>query len=70
VTQQEAAGYLTLYTGSCTVPLASNVNFRAGQTRASNALVQLSSNGAGSLAILNGSAGSAHVILDVNGYFE
>jgi hypothetical protein len=70
VTEGVAAGYLTLYPADGAAPLASNINFRPGQSLANNAVVRVSTDGAGSLAILNGSGGQVHVILDVNGYFE
>lgn len=69
-TQPTQGGFLTLFPGNSSQPLASHVNFRAGQTRANNAVLSLSTDGAGSVAIFNGSSGSADVILDVNGYFE
>ena len=70
VTGATAPGFLTLYPGSGTLPVASHVNFSTGQTRANNAVVPLSSAGDGVLAVQNGSTGAVHVILDVNGYFE
>jgi uncharacterized repeat protein (TIGR01451 family) len=69
VTQSTAAGNLRLYPAGTTMPLASSLNYGAGQTRASNAVVPL--NGLGELAVrCNQPAGTAHLILDVNGYFE
>ena len=44
----------------------STINFRAGQTRANNAIVPLGTGG--TLAVQ--SAAPTHFILDVNGYFE
>jgi hypothetical protein len=70
VTQPASPGYLTLFPGSATPPLASSINFRAGQTRANNAITPLASDGSGTIGILNGSSGNAHVIVDVNGYFQ
>ena len=70
VTAPSAPGFLTLYPADIpNAPLASNINFRAGETRANNAVLQLAANGSG-LKVLNGSAGAAHFILDVNGWFE
>jgi hypothetical protein len=66
-----AAGNLVLYPGySISPPLASNLNFSAGQTRANNAVVLLALNGAGTLEVKNRSAGAVHFALDVNGYFQ
>jgi hypothetical protein len=48
-------------------PQASSINYVAGQTRANNAIVGVSTEGA--LAAFC-SAGTIHFILDVNGYFE
>lgn len=70
VTGPTGAGYLTLHPGDGLPPLSSTINFRAGQTRANNAVIPLASDGSGSLAILNGSGGTVNVILDVNGYFQ
>ena len=56
--------------GDGLAPATSNINFSVGQTRANNAVVLLATNGAGSLATLNGAAGTVHFILDVNGYFQ
>jgi hypothetical protein len=51
------------------VPLASSINYSAGQTRANNAVVPL--DGAGRFAVrCDQAAGSVHLLVDVNGYFE
>jgi hypothetical protein len=69
VTGSTAGGHLSLYPGGAPLPLVSAVNFSSGQTRANNAIVPLGVNG--SLAVFCGlPSGTAHVILDVNGYFE
>ncbi len=70
VTEPTAPGYLTIYPADGTQPLISNVNFTAGQTRANNAQLRLSTDGAGAVKVFNGSLGTVHVILDVNGYFQ
>jgi hypothetical protein len=63
-------GYLTLYRGDVTdAPLTSNINFVAGVTRANNAIVLLATT-VGTINVKNGSAGSVHFVLDVNGYFQ
>jgi hypothetical protein len=70
VTQPAAQGYLTLYPGDTAgPPLVSNINFSPGSTRANNAVVLLAANG-GMINVKNGSAGSLHFVLDVNGYFQ
>ena len=69
VTGSTAPGHLTFYpVGSAASP-TSTINFRAGQTRASDAL--LSPSASGGLAVAAGiSSGSVHLIMDVSGYFE
>jgi hypothetical protein len=70
VTGPGAPGFLTLYPADgANPPLASNINFRAGETRANNAVLVLAANGTG-LKVLNGSAATVDFILDVNGWFE
>ncbi len=70
VTGPVGPGQLTLYPGDeVSAPLASSINFRAGQTRANNAILLLALDSSG-FKVLNGSAGTVHFILDVNGYFQ
>jgi hypothetical protein len=65
-----AQGNLILFPGDAAgPPLASTLNFTAGVTRANNAVVRVAANG-GTINVKNGSAGSAHFVLDVNGYFR
>ncbi len=66
VTQPAAPGHVILYPGGSPAPTVSAINFRAGQTRANNAIVPLGVGG--TLAVQ--SAAPTHFILDVNGYFE
>jgi hypothetical protein len=62
-------GHLVLYPGGAAVPLASTINYAAGQTRANNAIVSLGA--AGDLQVTCAqSAGSTHMIVDVNGYYQ
>jgi uncharacterized repeat protein (TIGR03803 family) len=70
VTQETAMGHLTIYPADKTQPLASTINFNAGQTRANNAILPLSSDGTGRVNVVNGSGGTTHVVIDVNGYFQ
>ncbi len=65
-----AAGLLTMYPGNAFPLGTSALSYGANQTRANNAVLELATNGAGTVGITNGSAGSVHVILDVNGYFQ
>ena len=69
VTAPTSAGYLRLFPAGGAEPPVSALNYAAGATRANNAIVGLG--GAGEIAIRVGQAsGTAHVIVDVNGYFE
>ena len=69
VTAPTSAGHLRLYPAGRTRPLASTLNFAAGQTRANNAVVPLDA--AGRLCVYVGlQQGTTHVVLDTTGYFE
>jgi hypothetical protein len=71
VTQAHAAGHLTLFpANTAPVPPTSTINYAPGQTRANQAIVPLSPDGTGTLAVQVGSAGIVHLILDVAGYFR
>lgn len=63
-----AAGFVALYVAGQPRPATSTLNFRAGQTRANSAVVALSEEG--EVAAFSGSAASAHLVLDVVGYFR
>jgi hypothetical protein len=68
VTQPTAPGFLTLYPGG-PAPVASNINYRAGQTRANNAVLPVG--GSGEIVVRCGQAsGTVQFILDVNGYLQ
>jgi hypothetical protein len=67
VTDGSAAGDIRVYPASTTVPPTSVINFAPGKTRANNAILSLSR---GNFTAHLDSAGSVHMILDVNGYFE
>jgi chitinase len=69
VTGPTAAGNLRLYPANQAVPSTSTLNYSSGQTRANNAIVGLSPSGALGVRCAQ-AAGTAHVILDVTGYFE
>jgi len=68
VTQPSAGGYVQVYAAGAPAPLASTVNYRAGLTRGNNAISPLST--AGQLAVKCAPSGTAHVIVDVNGYLQ
>ncbi|MDQ6713500.1 MAG: choice-of-anchor D domain-containing protein [Candidatus Dormibacteraeota bacterium] len=68
VTGPTSEGFLTVYpAGLQQVPLASNLNFQAGQTVPNRVIARVGANGA--ISIYNG-YGLAHVVVDVNGWFS
>jgi uncharacterized repeat protein (TIGR01451 family) len=69
VTAATSVGNLRLYPAGVPLPLASTVNYLAGLARANNAVVPLSGTGEFAIRCTQGS-GTAHAIVDVNGYFE
>jgi subtilisin len=71
IVQAGAVGDLRLYPGDLAqLPLVSTLNWAAGDTRANSAIVTLPSDGSGTIDVRLDSIGSAHFILDVNGYFQ
>ncbi|MFI5120388.1 MAG: hypothetical protein ACHQM4_08240 [Thermoanaerobaculia bacterium] len=70
VTEQTAQGHLTIYPANASLPGVSSLEFKVGPSRANNAVLGLSSDGFGQVNVFNGSAGTVHVVLDVNGYFQ
>jgi hypothetical protein len=48
----------------------STINYRAGRTRANNAVLTLSESGAITVFVGGQTIGTVHFILDVNGYFQ
>ncbi len=69
VSEPTEAGHLRLYPADASLPNASSINYTAGQTRANNAVLFLSDRGELALFCVQWT-GTAHFILDVNGYFE
>jgi hypothetical protein len=69
VTDATAGGNLRVFADGIPLPGTSVLNYTAGVTRANNAVVQLSPWGAVE-AYASQPTGSAHLILDVTGYFE
>ena len=65
-------GFVNLYPGNSALPSTSIVNFRGGQVRANNAVLQLATDGSGTLALQSFlmAGGSVDVIIDVDGYFQ
>jgi hypothetical protein len=68
VTEATSSGNVRLYPGGTATPTVSTVNFTAALTRANNAITPLGTNGDVSALLMP--AGTVHVIVDVNGYFE
>jgi hypothetical protein len=66
VTEPTTGGYLTVWPTGLTPPLASNVNFAAGQTVANAVPVGVGANG--QVSIFN-SSGDTDVIVDVTGWY-
>ncbi|HVR96203.1 MAG TPA: M12 family metallo-peptidase [Thermoanaerobaculia bacterium] len=65
-----AAGYLSIFPGNA-IPLGTtSLSFRAGVVRANNAMLRLATDNTGTIGVQNGSIGTTHVIIDVNGYFQ
>ncbi len=71
VTGSQGAGAVSIYPGDLvSPPLADAVSFRAGQTRASSAIVGLAGDGSGAFMVANGSTGQLDFVVDVSGWFE
>jgi hypothetical protein len=69
VTNVGTQGELVVFPSDISRPNASTLTFRAGRTRANNAIISLSSSTA-TFSIFNNSAATVDFILDVNAYFE
>jgi hypothetical protein len=65
------SGNLVAYAGGSSIPGTSAISFSNGQVRANNAVLPLSADGQGTLAVQASLlSGSVHLIIDVNGYFQ
>ena len=62
-----ASGSLAFYPGTAGAQGATSISYSVGDTLANNALIKLL---AGNTTITNHTAGTVHVIVDVNGYFQ
>jgi len=71
VTDTSSPSDLTVWPAGTARPLASNLNFVAGETVANNVVVAVPQSGAdaGKVSIYN-DAGNADVVVDVSGYYE
>ncbi len=67
VTEPGASGFLTVFPTGETPPLASNLNFTAGQTIPNLVTVKMGANG--HVSIKNGSSGGVQVVADVAGFY-
>jgi hypothetical protein len=69
ITQPSSVGDLRLSAAGSALPLTSSINYRAGQTRANDAVIPLGA--AGALAVhCDQPSGTVQFIIDVNGYFQ
>lgn len=69
ITQPTADGNLRVDAGGAPPPTTSVINYRAGQTRANNALIRIGPGGTITV-YCDQALGTVEFILDVNGYFE
>jgi hypothetical protein len=69
VTNVGAQGELVLFPSSLVQPHTSAISFRAGRTRANNAIVSLSQSRT-TFSVFNNSAATVDFIIDVNGFFR
>jgi hypothetical protein len=67
VTEPSRSGYVTAYPTGVTPPTASNLNFTIGSTTPNMVIVELGAGG--QVSLLNGSAGTVHLVVDVLGWF-
>jgi len=69
ITQPSSVGDLRLSAAGGALSLTSSINYRAGQTRANDAVIPLGA--AGALSVhCDQSSGTVQFIIDVNGYFQ
>jgi hypothetical protein len=69
VTNVGAQGDLVVFPSDILRPNTSTISFRAGRTRANNAIVSFSKSSA-TFSVFNNSAATVDFILDVNAYFR
>jgi uncharacterized repeat protein (TIGR01451 family) len=70
VNQPTAAGNFRLFPAGQPIPLASTINYVAGRTRANNAVISLNATGEIAVFVAQPAGTTAHLIIDVHGYFE
>jgi hypothetical protein len=69
ITQPTALGDIRMVPGGIALPLVSTLNWRAGQTRANNAIVPVPPTGDIN-AHVDQASGTVHLLIDVVGYFQ
>src|SRR5664279_3996420 len=67
VTAPTAAGFITGHASGSPLPLASNLNFTAGQTVPNLVVAPVGADGA--VALYNGSPGTVQLVADLSGYY-
>ena len=67
VSEPKAGGFVTVYPSGTSMPTASNLNFSAGQNIPNLVTVKVGDDG--KIRLANNSAGTAHLIADVAGYY-
>ncbi|GAA1072777.1 hypothetical protein GCM10009665_79210 [Kitasatospora nipponensis] len=65
VTEPTAAGFLTVYPAGSPRPVASNLNWTAGQTVPNQVVVPVRDD---KVLFYNGSGGTVHLVVDLFGY--
>ena len=71
VVPSDATGYLTVYpTSDATVPVASDVNWPASNSRAVPNFTVADTAGTGSVGVYNSHGGTINLLIDAFGYFE
>ncbi len=71
VTQPAAAGSLSALPAGVVSPATAAVNFRAGQTRANNAVLSLLGAPSGAVTFTPAiPSGTLHLVIDVTGFFQ
>ena len=65
-----AQGELKVIGGHLTATTTSSISFPPSRAKANNAIVQLATDGSGTISVINNSTGTVHFILDVSGYFQ
>ena len=68
VTDAASVGSVTLFPSGIQTPGTQTVSFSPGKIRSSSTVIKIGAGGA--VSAYNGSAGPAHVILDISGVFQ